>query len=493
MKREFTEQEQVRREKLASYEALGIDPFRNFFTPDIDSVTLFETYDKYTKEELEALDKHVKYAGRIMTKREMGKAAFVHIKDMHGQVQAYIRKDAIEDEFDIFKLSDIGDIIGVEGTVFRTNKDELSIKVEKYVHLTKALKPLPDKFHGLQDVEERYRRRYVDLIMNEDSRRVAYLRPRIIRAIQNYLDDKGLVEVETPMLHTILGGASAKPFLTHHNTLDQQYNLRIAPELPLKRLIVGGFDGVYEIGRMFRNEGMSTRHSPEYTMLELYQSYSNMEGMMDITENLIATVAEKVLNTTEVVYGDKEISLKAPFKRLKMTDAIKEATGVDLESMTEFEDALAAAKAHGLNPEKHEMSYGHIINLFFERYVEHTIVQPTFVYHYPIEISPLASRNQVDERFTDRFELFIDGREYANAYTELSNPIDQEQRFQHQVDLKDLGDEEATEMDIDYVEALEYGMPPTGGMGLGIDRLVMLLTNSESIRDVILFPLMRTK
>ncbi len=311
--------------------------------------------------------------------------------------------------------------------------------------------------------------------------------------MQTYLDNMGLVEVETPMLHTILGGASARPFLTHHNTLNADYNLRIAPELPLKRLIVGGFEGVYEIGRMFRNEGMSTRHSPEYTMLEVYVAYSDMQGMMELTENLMSEVALNTIGTTEVVYGDKDISLKAPFKRLKMTDAIMEQVDVDFEAMTDLSEAVAAAKKHNIELEKHEESLGHIIELFFERFVEHTIVQPTFIYHYPVEISPLAAKNLEDDRFTDRFELFIDGREYANAYTELNNPIDQQERFEHQLEQKELGNKEATEMDLDYVEALEYGMPPTGGMGLGVDRFVMLLTNSESIRDVILFPLMRER
>lgn len=493
MVREFTEQEQVRRDKLAEYREIGVDPFRNEFKPNIHAATILEKYDEFSKEELNEMEVVVKVAGRIMTKREMGKAAFVHIQDMSGQIQAYIRQDQIAEQFDVFKLSDIGDLIGVEGMIFKTNHGETSIKVTNYKHLTKALKPLPDKFHGLQDIEERYRRRYVDLIMNEESRRTAFLRPKIIRSMQRYLDNKDLVEVETPMLHTILGGASARPFLTHHNTLNADYNLRIAPELPLKRLIVGGFEGVYEIGRMFRNEGMSTRHSPEYTMLEVYVAYSDMQGMMELTENMMAEVTQQTLNTTEVVYGDKEISLKAPFKRLKMTDAIKEETGVDFEKMTDLEDVLATAKEHNIKYDKHQESLGHIIELFFERYVEHTIVQPTFIYHYPVEISPLAAKNLEDDRFTDRFELFIDGREYANAYTELNNPIDQQERFEHQVEQKELGNKEATEMDIDYIEALEYGMPPTGGMGLGVDRFVMLLTNSESIRDVILFPLMRER
>ena len=493
MERNFSEQELVRREKLSEYEELGVDPFRNSFVPNTHAQTILDKYDQYSKEELSKMNVEVKVAGRIMTRRVMGKAAFIHIQDVTGQIQAYIRKDAIKDMYDVFKLSDIGDLIGLEGTVFKTNHGETSVKVSRYQHLTKSLKPLPDKFHGLQDIEERYRRRYVDLIMNEDSRKTAFLRPQIIRSMQEYLDNKSLIEVETPMLHSILGGASAKPFLTHHNTLDTDYNLRIAPELPLKRLIVGGFEGVYEIGRMFRNEGMSTRHSPEYTMLEVYVAYSNMEGMMELTENMMSEVTKKTLNTTEIVYGEKEISMKAPFKRVKMTDAIKEKTGVDFEKITDLEKALEIAKEHEVSLENHEKSIGHIIELFFEKFVEHTIIQPTFVYHYPVEISPLAAKNLEDDRFTDRFELFIDGREYANAYTELNNPMDQQARFEHQLEQKELGNQEATEMDIDYVEALEYGMPPTGGMGLGVDRFVMLLTNSESIRDVILFPLMKNK
>ena len=493
MERNFTEQELVRREKLNDYKQLGVDPFRNEFKPNIHAQTILDKYDALSKEELNEKNIVVKVAGRIMTKREMGKAAFIHIQDMSGQIQAYVRKDQIDEQFKVFKLSDIGDLVGVEGTVFKTNHGETSVKVTNYVHLTKALKPLPDKFHGLQDIEERYRRRYVDLIMNKESRKTAFTRPRIIRFMQQYLDDMGLVEVETPMLHTIVGGASARPFLTHHNTLNKDYNLRIAPELPLKRLIVGGFEGVYEIGRMFRNEGMSTRHSPEYTMLEVYVAYSNMEGMMKLTENMMSEVTKKTLGTTEVVYGEKEISLKAPFKRIKMTDAIKDATNIDFEAIDSLEQALEVAKKHEIKLEKHEESLGHIIELFFEKFVEHTIVQPTFVYHYPVEISPLAAKNLEDDRFTDRFELFIDGREYANAYTELNNPLDQQERFENQVKQKELGNKEATEMDIDYLEALEYGMPPTGGMGLGVDRFVMLLTNSESIRDVILFPLMRER
>ncbi|NLC55035.1 MAG: lysine--tRNA ligase [Erysipelothrix sp.] len=493
MERDFTEQEVVRREKLKEYKELGIDPFRNEFKPSIHAQTILDKYDKLSKEELNELNVKVKIAGRIMTKREMGKAAFVHIQDMSGQIQAYIRKDQIDEQFDVFKLSDIGDLVGLEGVVFKTNHGETSVKVTNYKHLTKALKPLPDKFHGLQDIEERYRRRYVDLIMNEESRKTAFTRPKIIRSMQTYLDNMGLVEVETPMLHTIVGGAAARPFLTHHNTLNTDYNLRIAPELPLKRLIVGGFEGVYEIGRMFRNEGMSTRHSPEYTMLEVYVAYSDMHGMMELTENMMSEVTKEILGSNELVYGDKEISLKAPFKRLKMTDGIKEQTGVDLEKVIDVSEAIALAKQHNINPEKHQESLGHIIELFFERYVEHTIVQPTFIYHYPVEISPLAAKNLEDDRFTDRFELFIDGREYANAYTELNNPLDQQERFEHQLEQKELGNKETTEMDIDYLEALEYGMPPTGGMGLGVDRFVMLLTNSESIRDVILFPLMRER
>ena len=360
-----------------------------------------------------------------------------------------------------------------------------------YTHLTKALRPLPEKFHGLQDKEERFRRRYVDLIMNEESKRIALTRPKIIRAIQRYLDGQGLVEVETPVLQPILGGAAARPFITHHNTLNMPFYLRIATELPLKRLIVGGLEGVYEIGRLFRNEGMDATHNPEFTTVEAYVAYSDLHGMMDLIEGLLEYVAKEVCGTTEIEYQGQQISLKAPYRRLHMVDAIKEACGVDFWKEMSYEEACAIAKEHGIEVEKKHNSVGHIINLFFEKYVEETLIQPTYLYGHPVSISPLAKKNADDPRFADRYELFINGKEYANAFSELNDPIDQRERFENQLKLRDLGDDEANEMDVDYVEALEYGLPPTGGVGMGIDRLVMLLTNQDTIREVLLFPHMK--
>lgn len=488
----LTEQEQVRRNKLAELVEKGVNPFGERYDRTHRSKEIFDTYGEKTKEELDELAVTAKIAGRIMTKRDQGKAGFMHIQDRDGRIQIYVRKDAIgEEAFELFKKADLGDIVGIEGQIFRTNHGELSIKAVTYTHLVKALRPLPEKFHGLSDVEERYRRRYVDLIMNEDAKRVAMMRPRIIRAIQNYLDGKGLIEVETPVLQPVLGGAAARPFVTHHNTLDMDFYLRIATELPLKRLIVGGLEGVYEIGRLFRNEGMSPRHNPEFTTVEAYVAYSDMKGMMELTEGIIEAACNAVCESTDVPWGDKVISLKAPFHRLHMVDAIKEATGVDFWQEMDYEAAMGIAKAHDVIVEKHHTGIGHIINSFFEKFCEDKIVQPTFVYGHPVEISPLAKKNPEDGRFTDRFELFIDGREYCNAFSELNDPIDQRERFMAQVAEKDLGNDEATEMDVDFVEALEYGLPPTGGLGLGIDRLVMLLTNSSTIRDVILFPHMR--
>ena len=418
----------------------------------------------------------------------------MHIQDLDGKIQIYVRKDEIgEEQYEIFKKSDIGDIVGIEGQVMKTDHGELSVRAKVYTHLSKSLRPLPEKFHGLQDVEERYRRRYVDLIMNPEAKRIALMRPRIIRAIQRYLDGKGLVEVETPVLQPILGGANARPFVTHHNTLDMDFYMRIATELPLKRLIVGGLEGVYEIGRLFRNEGMDKNHNPEFTTVEAYVAYSDMEGMMELTEGLMENVAFDVLGTTDVTWREKEISLKAPFKRLHMVDGIKEACGVDFWQEMSFADALALAKEHDIEVEKHHTSVGHIINLFFEKYVEDTIVQPTFVYGHPVEISPLSKRCPDDPRFTERFELLIDGAEFCNAFSELNDPIDQKQRFEAQLAEKENGNEEACEMDTDFVEALEYGLPPTGGVGIGIDRFVMLLTGQDTIREVLLFPHMKNK
>lgn len=491
--RKFSEQELVRREKLQELIDKGIDPFGQKFDVTAYSKEIKENYGDKTHEELEEMAVEVKLAGRIMTKRRKGKVCFMHIQDRDGQIQLYVRKDAIgEDVYELVKKGDIGDIIGVKGTVFMTNTGECSVKVEEYTHLTKALRPLPEKYHGLTDVEERYRRRYVDLIMNEDARKIAFTRPKIIRSIQHYLDNKGYVEVETPVLNPILGGASARPFVTHHNTLDVNFYLRIATELSLKRLIVGGMDAVYEIGRLFRNEGMDRTHNPEFTTIEVYKAFSDLEGMMDLTEGIISNAANEVCGTYEIEYKGHKISLAPGFKRISMTDAIKEKTGIDFAGDMTFEDAKKLAEEHHIEIEPH-YEYGHIINEFFEKYVEETIVDPTFVYGHPVEISPLARKNPEDPRFTQRFELFICGNEYANAFNELNDPDDQYERFANQLKEKELGNDEANEMDLDYVEALEYGLPPTGGMGMGIDRLVMLLTGQESIQEVILFPQMKPR
>lgn len=490
----LTEQELVRREKMAELEARGIAPFGQRFDRTHLTGAIFDLYDQYSKEELADMNIEVVVAGRVMTKRDQGKAGFMHIQDLDGKMQIYVRKDMVgEENYITFKAQDIGDIIGIKGTVFKTNHGELSIKASEYTHLSKALRPLPEKFHGLTDIEERYRRRYVDLIMNEESKMVALTRPKIIKSMRNYLDALGYTEVETPVLQPILGGAAARPFITHHNTLDMEFYLRIATELPLKRLIVGGLEKVYEIGRLFRNEGISTRHNPEFTTIELYQAYGDMQTMMEITENLIEHLALDVKNTTDIDWEDKVISLKAPFKRVHMVDLVKEVCNVDFWQEMTIEQAKKIADEHNVKYDDHHFGVGHIINEFFEQKCEHTVIQPTYVYGHPVEISPLAKKNVEDGRFTDRFELFIDAREYANAFSELNDPIDQKERFLDQLKEADLGNEEANEMDIDYVEALEYGLPPTGGLGIGIDRLVMLLTGQQSIREVILFPHMRNK
>ena len=491
--RKFTQQEQVRRDKLKELEELGIDPFGQRYDVENYTSDIRKDYGSMTKEELEEKNIKVKLAGRIIRRRRKGKVAFMDLLDRDGTIQLYVRKDIVGEEvYEIVKKGDLGDIIGVEGLLMLTDTGELTVKVENYTHLSKALRPLPEKFHGLSDTEERYRRRYVDLIMNEEARRVAFARPRIIRSIQNYLDSKNYVEVETPIMNNILGGAAAKPFVTHFNALDSDFYLRIATELNLKRLIVGGMDAVYEIGRLFRNEGMDRTHNPEFTTIEVYKAFSDLEGMMDLTEGIISNTAMNVNGTYDVEYKGHQLSLAPGFKRISMTDAIKEITDIDFNQQMSFEDALKLAKEHDIEVEPH-FAYGHIVNAFFEKYVEETIIDPTFVYGHPLEISPLAKKNTEDPRWTQRFELFICGNEYANAFTELNDPIDQYERFANQLKEKELGNDEANEMDIDYVEALEYGMPPCGGMGMGIDRLVMLLTGQETIREVILFPAMKTK
>ena len=492
MKQKLTQQEQVRRQKMQDLIDMGIDPFGRRFDRDARCGQITEEYDRYTKEELEKLDVHVTIAGRIMRKRRQGKAGFMNIQDVTGDIQIYVRKDELGDEmYEIFKKNDIGDIVGIEGTVMKTDHGQLSVRAKEYTHLAKSLRPLPEKFHGLQDTEERYRRRYVDLIMNPEAKKIALTRPRIIRAIQEYLDGQGLMEVETPVLQPILGGAAARPFVTHHNALNMDFYLRIATELPLKRLIVGGLEGVYEIGRLFRNEGMDATHNPEFTTVEAYVAYSDLHGMMDLIEGMFRFVSEKVLGTNVITYQGTQLDLSKPFKRITMCDAVKEKTGIDFKQEMSFEDAKKLAVEHGIELKKKHNSVGHIISLFFEKYCEETIEQPTFVYEYPIEISPLAKKNVDDPRFTDRYELFICGHEYANAFSELNDPIDQKERFEKQLELRDLGDDEANEVDTDYVEALEYGMPPTGGVGLGIDRFVMLLTDQRTIREVLLFPHMK--
>ena len=490
--RKFSEQELVRREKMQELIDKGIDPFGQRFDVTAYSKGIKEQYGEKTHEELEEMAVEVSVAGRIMTKRRKGKVCFMHIQDRDGQIQLYVRKDTIgEDAYEIVKKGDIGDIIGVKGTVFMTNTGECSIKVSEYTHLTKALRPLPEKFHGLSDIEERYRRRYVDLIMNEESKRVAFLRPRIIRCIQNFMDNRGFTEVETPVLTTLLTGASARPFVTHHNAQDLDMYLRIALELHLKRLLVGGMDAVYEIGRLFRNEGMDLTHNPEFTSMEAYLAYSDLDGMMEMTESLLKEIASKVFNKTTFNWRGHEISLDGNFKRITMTEAIKEQTGIDFSKNYTNEEMIKLAEEHDIELEPHEKVFGHIVNKFFEKYVEETLIQPTFLCNHPIEISPLTKKDPKDPRFVQRFELFIGGKEMANAYTELNDPIDQLERFIAQLKEQDLGNEEANDIDMDFVEALEYGMPPAGGIGYGIDRLVMFFTENESIRDVILFPLMK--
>jgi len=488
---ELNDQLIVRREKLTQLRGKGIDPFGKRFERTDTSKSLKEKYDQFTKEELEEKAVEVSIAGRIMTKRGKGKAGFAHLQDLNGQVQIYVRKDAVgEEQYDLFDKADLGDIVGVSGEVFKTNVGELSIKVKEFTFLSKALRPLPDKFHGLKDIEQRYRQRYLDLITSMESRETFVTRSKILQSMRRYLDDRGYLEVETPMMHAIAGGAAARPFITHHNALDMQLYMRIAIELHLKRLIVGGLEKVYEIGRVFRNEGISTRHNPEFTMIELYEAYADFHDIMDLTENLIAHVAKDVLGATTVQYGDFEIDLEPKWTRLHIVDAIKEYVGVDFWKNMSDEEARAFAKEHNIEI-KDNMTFGHIVNEFFEQRVEEKLIQPTFIYGHPVEISPLAKKNAEDERFTDRFELFIVAREHANAFTELNDPIDQKERFEAQLKERAEGNDEAHMMDEDYIEAMEYGMPPTGGLGIGIDRLVMLLTNSPSIRDVLLFPLMR--
>ena len=492
--REFTDQELARREKLNKIRELGMDPFGHKFERTDFSTDVKEKVAGLDHDEVIEKNIHVTIAGRIMFIRKMGKASFFSIKDKKGPIQVYISiNDVGEDVYSLFKSADIGDIVGVEGMVMLTGTGEVTIKCLHYTHLVKSLKPLPEKFHGLQDIETRYRKRYLDLIMNDESKRIAFLRPRIIRCIQNYMDGHGFTEVETPVLSTLLTGASARPFVTHHNAQDLDMYLRIALELPLKRLLVGGMEAVYEIGRTFRNEGMDPMHNPEFTLMEAYLAYSNLEGMMEMTESMFKTIAKDIFGKYTFNWNGNEINLDGTWKRVSMVDAIKEQTGIDFKKEMTVEEALKLAKEHDIEVEEHQHNVGHIINLFFEKYVEETLIQPTFLYGHPVEISPLTKRNPEDPRFVDRFALFIGGKEFANAYTELNDPIDQLERFEDQLKEKELGNDEANDIDMDFIEALEYGMPPAGGIGYGIDRLVMFFTESASIRDVILFPTMKER
>ncbi|KXT78517.1 lysine--tRNA ligase [Streptococcus sp. DD13] len=489
---ELNDQQIVRREKMAALVEQGIDPFGKRFERSHNSAQLKEKYADLDKDQLHDLNETAIIAGRLMTKRGKGKVGFAHIQDREGQIQIYVRKDAVgEENYEIFKKADLGDFLGVEGEIMRTDMGELSIKATHITHLSKALRPLPEKFHGLSDVETIYRKRHLDLISNRGSFDRFITRSKVISEIRRYMDSLGFLEVETPILHNEAGGAAAKPFITHHNAQNMDMVLRIATELHLKRLIVGGMERVYEIGRIFRNEGMDATHNPEFTTIEAYQAYADFQDIMDLTEGIIQHVTKAVKGEEPVVYQDVEIKINEPFKRIHMVDAIKDITGVDFWQELTFEEAAALAKEKGVPVEKHYTEVGHIINAFFEEFVEETLIQPTFVYGHPVAVSPLAKKNADDPRFTDRFELFIMTKEYGNAFTELNDPIDQLERFEAQAAAKELGDDEATGVDYDYVEALEYGMPPTGGLGIGIDRLVMLLTDTTTIRDVLLFPTMK--
>lgn len=483
---ELNELMQQRLKKLEELRKMGIDPFgkkydRTHFCADI--------IDRF--EEMEGQE--VSIAGRIMAKRGHGKASFADVQDRSGKIQIYVKVNEVGDQqYELFDKLDIGDIIGVKGEVFRTKKGEISVSVKEFILLCKSLRPLPEKWHGLKDVELRYRQRYVDLIVNPDVRRTFEIRSRVIQSMRRYLDSRGFLEVETPIMTPLAGGAAARPFITHHNALDIDLYLRIATELYLKRLIVGGFEKVYEIGKDFRNEGISIKHNPEFTMMELYQAYADYEDMMEITEDMISTIAKDVLGTTRITYQGQEIDLTPPWRRLTMVEAVEKYTGIDFKNIKSDKEALKVAKDLDLDV-KEGSTKGEIISLVFEEKVEKHLIQPTFILDYPIEVSPLAKKKEDDPMFTYRFEAFITCREMANAFSELNDPIDQKERFLQQAKQREAGDEEAHVYDEDYITALEYGMPPTGGLGIGIDRLVMLLTDSYSIRDVILFPTMRPR
>ena len=484
---ELNEMLMIRRAKLAELQASGKDPFQIVrYEQDTAISSIHGDYEGYE-------GKRVSIAGRLMSKRGMGKSSFCDLQDRDGRIQLYVRINELgEEAYEAFKKLDLGDIVGVVGEVFKTRMGEISVKAADVKLLAKSLRPLPEKFHGLKDPDTRYRQRYLDLIVNPDVRHTFITRSRIIAAIRRMLDERGFLEVETPILNTIAGGATARPFMTHHNTLDLDMYMRIAPELFLKRLIVGGLERVYEIGRMFRNEGMSPRHNPEFTMMELYQAYTDYHGMMEIAETLVSGVASEVLGTMRIVYQGTEIDLTPPWTRLTMTEAVKQYAGVDFDEIPDTAAAIAIAREKGLHLAGNPVR-GEVLNLFFEEFVEPNLVQPTFITDYPVEVSPLTKRKPGKPELVERFEFFITNREFGNAYSELNDPLDQKERFLAQVQKREAGDEEANMMDDDYVTALEHGLPPTGGLGIGIDRLVMLLTDSYSIRDVLLFPTMKPR
>src|SRR5699024_7813258 len=478
----------VRRQKMEELREKGIDPFGQRFERTHNSKELHETFDQRSKEELNEMNLTASVAGRMVAKRGKGKVGFAHLQDRDGRIQLYVRKDEVgEDPYQVFKKSDLGDFFGVTGQIMKSNTGEVTIKAEEITLLSKALRPLPDKYHGLTNVEQRYRQRYLDLISNKESFDRFMKRSQIISEIRRYLDGQGYIEVETPVLHNQAGGAAARPFITHHNALDIDLYLRIALELHLKRLIVGGVEKVYEIGRVFRNEGIDTTHNPEFTMLECYTAYADFKDVMDLTEGIFHAVAQSIMGTSQLSYDGKLVDLSGSFERIHMVDAIKQYTGIDFWQEMTLEEARKLAKEHQVEITA-EMSVGHIINEFFEKFVEDKLQVPTFVYGHPVEVSPLAKKNSADPRFTDRFELFIIGHEFANAFTELNDPIDQRARFEEQEKERAAGNDEAHGVDEDFLEALEYGMPPTGGLGIGIDRLIMLFTDAQSIRDVLLFP-----
>ena len=484
---DLNQQRKVRREKLAALQEAGQDPFQQTrFDWDATSQQIKDNFDAME-------GKPVKVAGRLMSKRGMGKVSFCDLQDRDGRIQLYARQDEMDEAvYKAFKKYDIGDIVGVDGEVFRTQRGEMSVRAKNITLLSKSLLPLPEKFHGLQDKELRFRQRYVDLMVNPEVKRNFVIRAQFIKFMREYLDNMGYIEVETPVLNTIAGGAAARPFVTHHNTLDIDMYMRIATELPLKRLIVGGMDRVYEIGRIFRNEGMDPKHNPEFTSVELYQAYTDFHGMMDIAEGIISGAAQKILGTYEVEWQGEKIDLAPGWPRLTMIDAVKQYVGIDFGAITDDAEAVAAAKAHGVElADAAEKTWGNALYACFDQKVEEQLVQPTFITMYPVEVSPLTKRSPADPRLTERFEFFICRSEMGNAYSELNDPIDQRRRFEKQAEQRERGDDETEMLDEDFLNALEYGMPPTGGMGIGIDRCVMLLTGADTIREVILFPTMK--